>query len=128
MRKEKKRVLNVKNIKHGIFYLENSLPFTQQNKTNRLYNKKNKTNKLPLYTREKDIKVFFIEGKDNLSCYIILHGENLKKYIYLLKLMEYLKYNHIFNIVKYIENKFMNKLTTFKLITYKNMMSTINMI
>ena len=34
--------------------------------------------------------------------------------------MEYLEYNHIFNIVKNIENKFMNKLTTFKLITYKN--------
>jgi hypothetical protein len=47
-----------------------------------------------------------------------------KSNILLFKLIEYTKYNHIFNIVKCVNDKSANKLTTPKLITYNGKMAT----
>jgi len=44
------------------------------------------------------------------------------------KLIEYIKYNHIFNITKHVKDESANKLTSFKLIAYNDKMTTNNMI
>lgn len=48
--------------------------------------------------------------------------------MYSFKLTKYVKCNHIFHIVKNVNDKSMNKLTTFKLITYNEKIPTNNMI
>lgn len=48
---------------------------------------------------------------------------NKKNNIYSFKLIEFIEYNHISNIVKYIKDKSMNKFIRFKLITYDKISS-----